>query len=565
MRWRTVFGDIVVPLCPLPRCAALTSTIAVTPPDWAEFVQYVNRPSTLAPGDTASVGVRMKNKGTTTWRGPAVRQAGDPVYVLVPTLEPWGVVRVDLPPQAIVVPEGSQTLSVDIQAPTEPGVYAFQWQMAVLDAYGEPVPFGLPSTVTSITVGFVDDATFENPTIPTLTAGEPAFVSVVATNAGTTTWGPGEVGLRSMTGDTWGTTWVPLDVTVARGESHVFPIPLTVPLTPGSYPFQWTMARGDTPFGTPTSLLDVLVGPSLEVAREMTYYELDGVGSVRVSTDEDGEILRTCGGDVIGRHDYLPFGEEIPRPIPSTERKRFTGQERDTETRLDYFGARYYRAGIGRFTTVDPEHASASPDDPQSWNAYAYARNNPLKYVDPDGRRWFTKNGNAVWVDPNKDGSYTSPGEGWVELDPKNYDYGMNVAFVNGQLSRIGEDADGHKMLAPWMAPEQGLEDTTFSLLSTLWLAGSAVRAGAAAITARQSAVAFTEHGAARAALREISQADVKAAIQSAKATGQVITKIGKYGTPQNIYTGTNGVTVVVEQAGRNAGKVVTVFRPGGQ
>lgn len=52
-----------------------------------------------------------------------------------------------------------------------------------------------------------------------------------------------------------------------------------------------------------------------------------------------------------------------------------------------YFGARYYRADIGRFTTVDPEMTlDENLVDPQKWNRYAYARNNPLKYVDPDGR-----------------------------------------------------------------------------------------------------------------------------------------------------------------------------------
>lgn len=52
-----------------------------------------------------------------------------------------------------------------------------------------------------------------------------------------------------------------------------------------------------------------------------------------------------------------------------------------------YFGARYYGSRIGRFTTVDPVYNwSANLVDPQRWNRYAYGRNNPLKYVDPDGR-----------------------------------------------------------------------------------------------------------------------------------------------------------------------------------
>jgi RHS repeat-associated protein len=68
-------------------------------------------------------------------------------------------------------------------------------------------------------------------------------------------------------------------------------------------------------------------------------------------------------------------------------RQQFTGKERDTETGLDYFETRYYSSTQGRFTSVDPENADADPQDPQSWNGYAYARNNPLKYQDPDGRK----------------------------------------------------------------------------------------------------------------------------------------------------------------------------------
>jgi RHS repeat-associated protein len=68
---------------------------------------------------------------------------------------------------------------------------------------------------------------------------------------------------------------------------------------------------------------------------------------------------------------------------------QFTSKERDAETGLDYFGARYYSAAQARFTTVDPKLTGVPfPKhliQPQSWNMYAYALNNPLKYVDPKG------------------------------------------------------------------------------------------------------------------------------------------------------------------------------------
>ena len=52
-----------------------------------------------------------------------------------------------------------------------------------------------------------------------------------------------------------------------------------------------------------------------------------------------------------------------------------------------YFGARYYRAEIGRFTTIDPVYTwKENLADPQRWNRYGYVRNNPLRFVDPDGR-----------------------------------------------------------------------------------------------------------------------------------------------------------------------------------
>jgi RHS repeat-associated protein len=76
--------------------------------------------------------------------------------------------------------------------------------------------------------------------------------------------------------------------------------------------------------------------------------------------------------------------------VASREDYKFTGKERDTESGLDYFGARYYASGMGRFMSPDWA-AKAEPvpysklDDPQTLNLYSYVRNNPLSGVDPDG------------------------------------------------------------------------------------------------------------------------------------------------------------------------------------
>jgi RHS repeat-associated protein len=125
--------------------------------------------------------------------------------------------------------------------------------------------------------------------------------------------------------------------------------------------------------------LAVLAAAKVGDAQEyVEYYHLDALGSVRVVTNEAGQV--------VSRHDYLPFGEEW-NPQAFRDARLFTGKERDPETGMDYFGARYYRAEIGRFTTVDPVTPwQSAVANPQLWNRYAYALNNPLRYVDPDGR-----------------------------------------------------------------------------------------------------------------------------------------------------------------------------------
>ena len=117
------------------------------------------------------------------------------------------------------------------------------------------------------------------------------------------------------------------------------------------------------------------------------YLSADLLGSTRLVTDEKG--------NVVGRHDYLPYGEEIVLgrgsqwgPDVDPVRQKFTGQQRDTETGVDYFQARYYGSTLERFTSADPANAGADASSPQSWNGYAYVGNNPINGVDPTGMYW---------------------------------------------------------------------------------------------------------------------------------------------------------------------------------
>ena len=123
------------------------------------------------------------------------------------------------------------------------------------------------------------------------------------------------------------------------------------------------------------------------------YLTPDPLGSTRVVTAEDQSVL--------SRHDYLPFGEEIGAALGNRDQasevtgytasladgpaQKFTGKERDNESGLDYFGARYFGGAAGRFTSADAPFADQRASDPQSWNLYTYTRNSPLKYVDRTG------------------------------------------------------------------------------------------------------------------------------------------------------------------------------------
>jgi RHS repeat-associated protein len=69
-------------------------------------------------------------------------------------------------------------------------------------------------------------------------------------------------------------------------------------------------------------------------------------------------------------------------------RQRYTGKERDDESGLDFFGARYYHSSVGRFTSCDPVGFTKSHlVNPQRWNLYIYVINSPLSLRDPDGKQ----------------------------------------------------------------------------------------------------------------------------------------------------------------------------------
>jgi RHS repeat-associated protein len=128
------------------------------------------------------------------------------------------------------------------------------------------------------------------------------------------------------------------------------------------------------------------------VSGDIKYYITDHLHSTAVFADKSGTILDD--------NDFYPWGGVVPGvgATSSTNHYKFTGKERDTESGLDYFGARYYANASGRFMSPDwaakPTNVPyAEFGDPQSLNLYSYVRNSPIVRVDADGHSYAGMNG----------------------------------------------------------------------------------------------------------------------------------------------------------------------------
>lgn len=113
-------------------------------------------------------------------------------------------------------------------------------------------------------------------------------------------------------------------------------------------------------------------------AEKTTYFHFDALGSSPVAASDQA-------GNVVWKEEYRPYGARIKQaPAASSNTRWYTGHPQDDDTGLTYMGARYYDPVVGRFMATDPKGFTA--DNLHSFNRYAYANNNPYKFVDPDGR-----------------------------------------------------------------------------------------------------------------------------------------------------------------------------------
>lgn len=109
-------------------------------------------------------------------------------------------------------------------------------------------------------------------------------------------------------------------------------------------------------------------------AKTVHYYYTDPQGTPLAKADANGAITETF--------DYRPYGTQALGQAPSGP--GYTGHVNDPGTGLVYMQARYYDPEVGRFLSVDP--VGVVPADGYAFNRYAYASNNPISNIDPDGR-----------------------------------------------------------------------------------------------------------------------------------------------------------------------------------
>ena len=130
------------------------------------------------------------------------------------------------------------------------------------------------------------------------------------------------------------------------------------------------------------------------------YYHGDHLGSSAYLTDEAETITQTLN--------YLPYGEDWV-DVHNNPNYKYNGKEKDPESGLHYYGARYYDSDISQWLSIDP-----MADKYPSLSPYNYCADNPVILVDPDGREidWVEdKNEKIYWDNKAINQATTKPGE----------------------------------------------------------------------------------------------------------------------------------------------------------
>lgn len=123
-------------------------------------------------------------------------------------------------------------------------------------------------------------------------------------------------------------------------------------------------------------ILALCVTSHVSAGETITFYHNDVAGSPMLATDVNG--LQ------VWKETYRPYGDQLIDSAASQNNDVwFAGKPYDESTGLSYMGARYYDPTLGRFMGVDP--IGVDLGNLHSFNRYAYANNNPYRFLDPNG------------------------------------------------------------------------------------------------------------------------------------------------------------------------------------
>jgi RHS repeat-associated protein len=178
---------------------------------------------------------------------------------------------------------------------------------------------------------------------------------------------------------------------------------------------------------------------------DFVFYIYDHLGNTRVTYSAAIECNASVAYTLEAVMDYYPYGK-ILREYSNGEQEKYltTQHERDVETGLDYRGARFYDADLGRFLSLDPLAAEFA-----EWSAYNYVLGNPVMLVDKDGR---SPNSPIYDMDGNPLGTDDQGFQGEIIfMDAANFQQGMSHqdALNNGTtILNVGLTMEGWSRVA---------------------------------------------------------------------------------------------------------------------
>jgi RHS repeat-associated protein len=331
------------------------------------------------------------------------------------------------------------------------------------------------------------------------------------------------------------------------------------------------------------------------------FYNTDGVAAMKHITTPGGQEVATVKGtggsaavyydhgDQLGSSsaitnsagtleelmDYFPYGNiRLDQKAGSySEQRKYTGHEYDVDTGLSYMEARYYNPSIGRFLSQDPVYLAIGNNDqiklltkteltdvlsdPQGLNSYSYARNNPLRYVDPDGKFFREKweeakekaNQGVVWVGNKAEQAYQNNAVARYALDHP-YQAGAAIGVVGGALVAGGVVAGGGAITCGVLCG--GTAATVAGTAAPV--AQQAQKNQQQIMAAGNRTLNLTQHALARMTERGISQQQITNIAQKGQAFDYIhegVSKIGYY----------DPVSKVLVATVRSSGNITTVIR----